>query len=484
MNVQGTRAGDAGGQHGEVCSSSLTLWQHDSLGSETCMPAHTGAAANLLNSSIGTRPLPSGTAVQGECTLDTGWFPSVGSFFTNLAWSGLCVGVSEVRRGRLRRGRRPDGQLLRREQLRQHEQPGLLLAGYTRTAAADPVPRPNAERRGHQPRRHRVLERQRHRRSLRRAPARASGAADGNQTVQWNAAATSTAAGTELGTRRRASMPVQRRAKRPLACGPASRPSSTVVRASSASSMVVFAVSSCSGVCTRTRLAPSAARVSPEDPNAGRGGGATPGNPSLPCGMNAAHPAAPPFRAPPRPIRPPSSTRSSSRRRRSARAKRISSGEGPHGQRDRPLPAHGHRRPHGIVVAADPLEGRQRQRARTAHDHRVRSRQRGHLGAGSALRGHGLQADVHRQPSSSASARTPGPTSSSTPRSSGSSAPRPTPTGSGAPRLLPVPKPFKPALLHLDLRRRRDRDDPDARSSSTITRAARRTASTRTSWWA
>jgi hypothetical protein len=94
MNIQGTASGTPGQNTGVVCSSALALWQHDALSGTA---GYTG--------DVSPRTYPSGTitnganalwnAVYNECQSQNGWFSSIGSFFTNLGYSGLCVGSGE-----------------------------------------------------------------------------------------------------------------------------------------------------------------------------------------------------------------------------------------------------------------------------------------------------------------------------------------------------------------------------------------------------
>ena len=95
MNVQSTAQGVPGVNTGVVCSSSLAMWQHDSGG---------GGYGDVTprtytNSLINTGANALWSAVQGECNSTTGWFSSVGSFFTNLGWEGLCAGVTGYTQG-------------------------------------------------------------------------------------------------------------------------------------------------------------------------------------------------------------------------------------------------------------------------------------------------------------------------------------------------------------------------------------------------
>jgi hypothetical protein len=95
MNVQGTPQGVPGVNTGVVCSSSLALWQHDALTTKT---ANNDVLARTY-SNLGTAANALWNGVQSECSATTGWFSSVGSFFTNLGWSSLCVGVTGYTQG-------------------------------------------------------------------------------------------------------------------------------------------------------------------------------------------------------------------------------------------------------------------------------------------------------------------------------------------------------------------------------------------------
>ena len=123
MNVQATPQGVPGVNTGVVCSSSLALWQHDAGG--------LGDVNARTYSNDRHRANALWNGVQSDCNASTGWLSSVGGFFTNLGWSSLCVGVTGLHPGRLRPGRGSDGQLFRREQLRQHEQPRLATSATT-----------------------------------------------------------------------------------------------------------------------------------------------------------------------------------------------------------------------------------------------------------------------------------------------------------------------------------------------------------------
>ena len=92
MNVQGTPQGVPGTNTGVVCSSSLALWQHDALSG---VSGYTGDVLPRTYSSLSTAANALYNGVQSECSATTGWFSSVGGFFTNLAWSALCVGAAE-----------------------------------------------------------------------------------------------------------------------------------------------------------------------------------------------------------------------------------------------------------------------------------------------------------------------------------------------------------------------------------------------------
>lgn len=121
MNVQGTATGTPGVNNGVVCSSSLALWQHDA---NVAAPYNTAVSARTYANnkysvdyttttgdsrssstydeqydelSVAGSALWNG--VNSECNSTTGWFSSVGSFFTNLGWSGLCLGVTGFDQG-------------------------------------------------------------------------------------------------------------------------------------------------------------------------------------------------------------------------------------------------------------------------------------------------------------------------------------------------------------------------------------------------
>jgi hypothetical protein len=92
MNVQSVPQGVPGVDTGVVCSSSLAMWQHDSLSSQ---PGYTGDVLPRTYNNLSGAANALWNGVQSECSSTTGWFASVGSFFLNLAWSALCVGSSE-----------------------------------------------------------------------------------------------------------------------------------------------------------------------------------------------------------------------------------------------------------------------------------------------------------------------------------------------------------------------------------------------------
>lgn len=96
MNVQGTPSGTPGVNTGVVCSSSLALWQHDALSG---VSGYTGDVAPRTYSNLSVPANALWNGVQNECSSTTGWFSSVGSFFTNLGWSALCVGVTGYTQG-------------------------------------------------------------------------------------------------------------------------------------------------------------------------------------------------------------------------------------------------------------------------------------------------------------------------------------------------------------------------------------------------
>jgi hypothetical protein len=99
MNVQGAAQGVPGVNTGSVCSTSLAMWQHDALSGTSgytgdVLPRTYAAGATLTNAA---NALWNG--VQSECSSSNGWFSSVGSFFTNLGWSTLCIGVTGYTQG-------------------------------------------------------------------------------------------------------------------------------------------------------------------------------------------------------------------------------------------------------------------------------------------------------------------------------------------------------------------------------------------------
>ncbi len=96
MNVQGTPQGVPGVNTGVVCSSSLALWHHDALSG---VSGYTGDIPARTYSGLSTAANALWNGVQSECSSTTGWFSSVGSFFTNLGWSALCVGVTGYTQG-------------------------------------------------------------------------------------------------------------------------------------------------------------------------------------------------------------------------------------------------------------------------------------------------------------------------------------------------------------------------------------------------
>ena len=144
-----------------------------------------------------------------------GWWSGLGGVLHRTSAGARSASASGYDAGRVRRGGGPDGQLLREQPLRQHEQPGLLRRQQELARRND---RPPGHGGGHQPGRHRLLERQRHRRAVHRHGLERLGLGRQADGAVEQRAATSTAAGTEPGaTRARASMPVQRRASdRPL----------------------------------------------------------------------------------------------------------------------------------------------------------------------------------------------------------------------------------------------------------------------------
>jgi hypothetical protein len=92
MNVQGVPTGTPGVNTGVVCSSSLAMWNYEAGYGQVY-------ARNYLNQPIKNAAQALWNSVQADCNQTTGWFASVGSFFTNLGWSGLCVGVTGLQQG-------------------------------------------------------------------------------------------------------------------------------------------------------------------------------------------------------------------------------------------------------------------------------------------------------------------------------------------------------------------------------------------------
>jgi hypothetical protein len=94
MNIQGAAQGTPGNDTGEVCSTSLAMWQHDALSGAT---GYTGDVIprTYSNSSITNGANALYNAVYNECYSQNGWFASVGAFFTNLGWQALCLGSGE-----------------------------------------------------------------------------------------------------------------------------------------------------------------------------------------------------------------------------------------------------------------------------------------------------------------------------------------------------------------------------------------------------
>jgi hypothetical protein len=94
-NVQNTATGVPGVNTGVVCSSSLAMWQYEA--SEPA-PYNTAVTARTYASLSGAgNALWNG--VQSACNSSTGWWSSIGGFFTNLGWSALCVGVTGYTQG-------------------------------------------------------------------------------------------------------------------------------------------------------------------------------------------------------------------------------------------------------------------------------------------------------------------------------------------------------------------------------------------------
>jgi hypothetical protein len=91
-NVQGTPTGTPGVNTGVVCSSSLAMWNYEAGYGQV-------AARTYLNGAINTGANALWNAVQSECSATTGWFSSVGSFFTNLGWTALCAGATGLGQG-------------------------------------------------------------------------------------------------------------------------------------------------------------------------------------------------------------------------------------------------------------------------------------------------------------------------------------------------------------------------------------------------
>jgi hypothetical protein len=92
MNVQSTPTGTPGVNTGVVCSSSLAMWNYEAGYGQV-------NARTYLNGPINNGANALWNAVQADCNATTGWFSSVGSFFTNLAWTGLCTGVTGLQQG-------------------------------------------------------------------------------------------------------------------------------------------------------------------------------------------------------------------------------------------------------------------------------------------------------------------------------------------------------------------------------------------------
>jgi hypothetical protein len=92
MNVQGTPTGTPGVNTGVVCSSSLSMWNYEAGYGQV-------NARTYLNGPINTAANALWNSVQADCNQTTGWFSSFGSFFTNLGWSALCVGVTGLTQG-------------------------------------------------------------------------------------------------------------------------------------------------------------------------------------------------------------------------------------------------------------------------------------------------------------------------------------------------------------------------------------------------
>jgi hypothetical protein len=101
-NVQGTAQGVPGVNTGVVCSSSLTLWQHDALSGQgvadvlprTYSNNNANGQAHVYNAAVALW-----NGVQSECNSSTGWGSGIGGFFTNLGWSALCVGETGYTQG-------------------------------------------------------------------------------------------------------------------------------------------------------------------------------------------------------------------------------------------------------------------------------------------------------------------------------------------------------------------------------------------------
>jgi hypothetical protein len=96
MNVQGAPQGVPGVNTGIVCSSSLALWQHDGLSGSS---GYTGDVYARTYSNLSGAANALWNSVENQCNSTTGWFASVGGFFTNLGWSGLCAGVTGYTQG-------------------------------------------------------------------------------------------------------------------------------------------------------------------------------------------------------------------------------------------------------------------------------------------------------------------------------------------------------------------------------------------------
>ena len=119
MNIQNVPAGVAVGSYngnntGVVCSSSLSLWQYDAGQAKVTPRSYSNA--NSTTGAVYQAANALWNSVYNECESQNGWFSSVGSFFTNLGWTVLCVGSGES--GVCNAAAESDGQLLRRQPLR------------------------------------------------------------------------------------------------------------------------------------------------------------------------------------------------------------------------------------------------------------------------------------------------------------------------------------------------------------------------------